>query len=58
MKSSLKYNCIFGGGGIRGMAYIGVIKALKEFNIEIESIAGSSVGSVFAFLYALGYNED
>ena len=58
MKSSLKYNCIFGGGDIRGMAYIGVIKALKEFNIEIESIAGSSVGSVFAFLYALGYNED
>ena len=58
MTNNIKYNCIFGGGGIRGMCYIGAIKALKEFNIELNSIAGSSVGAVFAALYAIGYNED
>ena len=58
MNNTLKYNCIFGGGGIRGMCYIGAVKALKELGAEIESIAGSSVGAVFAALLAIGYNED
>ncbi len=58
MGNKIKYNCIFGGGGIRGMCYIGAVKALKEFDIEINDIGGSSVGSVFAALYACGYNED
>ena len=58
MPERLKYNCIFGGGGIRGMCYVGAIRALKELNIEINSIAGSSVGAVFAALLAVGYMED
>ena len=57
MNNRIKYNCVFGGGGIRGMCYIGAIKALKELDISINSIAGSSVGAVFAALYAAGYNE-
>ncbi len=58
LSKEIKYNCIFGGGGIRGMCYIGALKALKEFGININSIAGSSVGAVFAALYAVGYSED
>ena len=58
MAEGLKYNCIFGGGGIRGMCYVGAIRALKELNIEINSIAGSSVGAVFAALLASGYREE
>ncbi|MBQ9244947.1 patatin-like phospholipase family protein [bacterium] len=54
--SEIKYNCVFGGGGIRGLCYIGAVKALQEFGINIESIAGSSVGAVFAALYAVGYS--
>lgn len=53
-----KYSCIFGGGGVRGLCYVGAIKALKELNIEIESVAGSSVGAVFAALFAAGYEAD
>ncbi len=49
---------MFGGGGIRGMCYIGAIKALQEFNIEIDSVAGSSVGAVFAALFAVGYRDE
>lgn len=58
MEDSIKYNCVFGGGGIRGFCYIGALKALQENNISIESIAGSSVGAVFASLFAVGYNAD
>ena len=50
MDRLIKYNCIFGGGGVRGMCYVGVLRALKELNIEIDNIAGSSVGAVFAGL--------
>ena len=57
VNNRIKYNCVFGGGGIRGMCYIGAIKALKELDIPINAIAGSSVGAVFAALYAAGYNE-
>ena len=54
----LKYNCIFGGGAVRGLCYVGVLKAFKELDIEIGSLAGSSVGAVFASLLAAGYSED
>ena len=47
MDSSLKYNCVFGGGGIRGMCYIGAIQAIDEFGFKIDKVAGSSVGAVF-----------
>ena len=52
----IKYNCVFGGGGVRGLCYVGAVKALEEHNIEVDSIAGSSVGAVFAALYAVGYS--
>ena len=52
----MKYNCIFGGGGVRGVCYIGALKALNELGIELNAIAGSSVGAVFASLVAVGYN--
>ena len=53
-----KYFCILGGGGIRGVAYVGAIKALKKMNIEITGFAGSSIGSVVATLLTFGYTED
>ncbi len=58
LTNKIPYNCIFGGGGIRGMCYIGAIQALEECGIEIASIGGSSVGAVFAVLYAIGYSAD
>lgn len=53
-----KYICIFGGGAIRGLAYLGVLKALQEEEIEVGGYAGSSVGAVFALYSALGYSYD
>lgn len=43
------------GGGIRGIAHVGVLKALEEKGIKIEAIGGTSAGSIVATLYAMGY---
>ncbi len=43
------------GGGIRGIAHAGVLKALEENEIEIDAISGTSAGSIVAALYAMGY---
>lgn len=55
---SLQYTCIFGGGAVRGVSYVGVLKALEELGVKANTIAGSSVGAVFASLVAVGYNMD
>lgn len=54
-KDYLKYTCLFGGGAIRGMSYVGAVKALEELNVSASTFAGSSVGSIFAALLAVGY---
>ena len=46
------------GGGVKGAAHIGVIKALEEENIKIDCIAGTSSGSIVASLYAMGFCAD
>jgi len=43
------------GGGARGLAHIGVLKALEEEGIKIDLIAGTSMGGFIAAAYALGY---
>lgn len=57
MTNPLKYTCLFGGGAIRGMAYIGTIRALEELGIEYDIIGGSSVGAIIASLVACGYKS-
>ena len=43
------------GGGIRGIAHAGVLRALEENEIKIDAISGTSAGSIVAALYAMGY---
>lgn len=43
---------VLGGGGARGFAHLGVIKALEEARIPIDLIVGTSVGSLVGGLYA------
>ena len=43
------------GGGIRGIAHAGVLKALDENSIKLDAIGGTSAGSIVAALYAMGY---
>lgn len=46
------------GGGVKGAAHIGALKALEEENIKIDYIGGTSSGSIVATLYAAGYKPD
>ena len=57
MDNPLKYTCLFGGGAIRGLAYVGTLRALEELGVEFDIIGGSSVGSIFATLVACGYKS-
>ena len=43
-----------GSGSARGWAHIGVVRALSEAGIQIDYIAGSSIGSVVGAVYSLG----
>ena len=52
----MKIGLCLAGGGIKGAAHIGVIKALEEENIRIDCISGTSSGSIVAVMYAMGYN--
>lgn len=54
----MKIGICFAGGGIKGAAHIGALKAFEEENIEFEYIAGTSSGSIIATLYSLGYNSN
>ncbi len=47
---------VLSGGGARGIAHIGVLKALEELKIPIDCIAGTSMGAVVGGLYASGMN--
>jgi len=49
---------VLSGGGSRGAAHIGVLKALEENNIPIDYITGTSIGAMIAGLYASGYSPD
>jgi NTE family protein len=57
MTNPLKYTCLFGGGAIRGLAYVGTIRALEELGVEYDIIGGSSVGAIIAALVACGYRS-
>ena len=47
---------VLSGGGMRGAAHIGVIKALEEAEIFPTHISGTSAGAIVGALYAYGYN--
>lgn len=45
---------VLSGGGVRGMAHIGVLRALGEYGIFPKWVAGTSVGALVGALYAAG----
>jgi len=46
---------VLSGGGTKGMAHIGVLKALEDNDIPIDYIAGTSIGAIIGSMYAAGY---
>lgn len=54
----MKLGLALSGGGIRGIAHAGVLKALEDNHIKIDAIGGTSSGALIAGLYVLGYTPD
>src|SRR6056297_400517 len=55
---SLKVGVVLSGGGARGVAHIGILKALEEAGVQIDYITGTSMGALVGGLYAIGYSAD
>ena len=58
LSAQQKVGLVMSGGGAKGLAHIGVIKALEEENIPIDYVTGTSMGAIVAALYAMGYTPD
>lgn len=54
----MKLAICLAGGGVKGAAHIGVLKAIEEGNIKYDYIEGTSSGSIVASLIAMGYKPD
>lgn len=54
-KKDLKVGLVLSGGGAKGLAHIGVLKAMEEAGVRVDYIAGTSMGAVIGGLYAAGY---
>ena len=54
----MKKGLCLSGGGVKGAAHIGALKAFEEYNIKFDLISGTSSGSIIATLFALGYSPN
>lgn len=52
------FGLVLGGGGARGFAHIGVLRALKELDIPVDMIGGTSIAAPIAALVAQGHQPD
>ena len=53
-----KIGLVLSGGGAKGLAHIGLLKAIDSAGLKIDYITGTSMGSVFGSMYAIGYSGD
>lgn len=54
----MKLGLVLSGGGARGIAHLGVMKALDEFGVTFHCISGTSAGSIAGCMYSYGYKPD
>ncbi|HYN32151.1 MAG TPA: cyclic nucleotide-binding domain-containing protein, partial [Ilumatobacteraceae bacterium] len=52
------YGLVLSGGGARGFAHLGVLRALREQGVPVDQVAGCSMGTVVAAAIALGHDGD
>ncbi|HEX5026983.1 MAG TPA: patatin-like phospholipase family protein, partial [Agriterribacter sp.] len=53
-----KVGLVLSGGAARGMAHIGILKAMEKAGLRPDYITGTSMGSIMGGLYAIGYSAD
>jgi NTE family protein len=55
---SQRVGVVLSGGGAKGVAHVGLLKALEEHDIPIDYIAGTSMGAIIGGMYASGFSPD
>ena len=58
MLNAQKVGLVMSGGAAKGIAHVGVIKALEENNIPIDYVVGTSMGAVVGSLYSAGFSPE
>lgn len=53
-----KVGLVFSGGAAKGLAHIGVLKALEENDIPVDYITGTSMGAIIGSFYAAGFSPE
>src|SRR3954467_11070226 len=53
-----KIGVALSGGGAKGLAHIGILKAIDSAGLHVDYITGTSMGSIMGALYACGYSAD
>ncbi len=53
--SQEKIGLVLGGGAARGLAHIGVLKAIEEFHIPVDVVGGTSMGAIIGGLWSSGF---
>ena len=53
-----KIALVLSGGGAKGAAHIGVLKALEKYKVPVDYIVGTSVGSIVGAMYSSGYTPE
>src|SRR3954468_20795424 len=53
-----KIGLVLSGGGAKGLAHIGILKAIDSAGLKIDYVTGTSMGSIMGGLYAVGYSAD
>ena len=57
-KERPKIGVVLSGGGAKGFAHVGFLKALEEAGIKPDYITGTSMGAIVGALYSIGYSAD
>ncbi|HXB08880.1 MAG TPA: patatin-like phospholipase family protein [Puia sp.] len=53
-----KIGVVLSGGGAKGLAHIGILKAIDSAGLKVDYLTGTSMGSILGALYAVGYSAD
>src|SRR5215471_15848934 len=53
-----KIGVTLSGGGAKGLAHIGILKAIDSAGLKVDYVTGTSMGSIIGAMYASGYSGD
>lgn len=54
----MEISLALGGGGVRGVAHLGVIRTLEKHHFKINAIAGTSAGGLVGAVYTAGFSTE